>query len=115
MEEKLIKKFMTSIKCSVCGQSYEVDCVEILGHQEDVWFLDVFCPFCETECLVAALINGGKNKPRSKTRMRAASDLTTSETGRFKNIGKPSKDDMLDMHNFLKEFNGEFDRLFAKR
>ena len=108
MEEKLIKRFMTSIKCSVCGQRYEVDNVNVLGHQEDLWFLSVFCSACQTQCLVAAVIKEGK-APKVTT------DLTEAELDKFKKIDKLTADEALDMHSFLKDFDGDFSRLFSQK
>ncbi len=56
MEEKLIKKLMSSMKCEECGQNYESYNVDVLGHREDMWFLRVHCPACHTQCLVAAVV-----------------------------------------------------------
>jgi len=108
MEEKLIKRFMTSIKCSVCGQRYDVDNVNVLGHQEDLWFLSVFCPACQTQCLVAAVIKEGKAP-------KVATDLTEAELDKFKKIDKLTADEALDMHSFLKDFDGDFSRLFCQK
>ena len=108
MEENLIKRFMTSIKCSACGQRYEVDNIKVLGHQEDLWFLSVFCPACQTQCLVAAVIKEGK-APQLTT------DLTEAELDKFKGTDKPTSDDALDMHSFLKDFEGDFSRLFSQK
>ena len=38
MEDKLIKRLMTSLKCDSCGQHYEVYNIDILGHREGVVF-----------------------------------------------------------------------------
>jgi len=108
MEEKLIKRFMTSIKCSVCGERYEVDNVKVLGHQEDLWFLSVFCSACQTQCLVAAVVKEGK-APKITT------DLTEIELDKFKKMDKLTADEMLDMHSFLKNFDGNFSRLFNRK
>jgi len=108
MEEKLIKRFMTSIKCSVCGQRYEVNNVKVLGHQEDLWFLSVFCSACQTQCLVAAVIKEGK-APKFIT------DLTEAELDKFKKMDKLTADEVLDMHSFLKSFDGDFSRLFSQK
>jgi len=108
MEEKLIKRFMTSIKCSVCGQRYEVDNVRVLGHQEDLWFLSVFCSACQTQCLVAAVIKEGK-APKVTT------DLTEAELDKFKKMDKLTPDEALDMHSFLKDFDGDFSQLFSQK
>jgi len=108
MEEKLIKRFMTSIKCSVCGQRYDVDNVNVLGHQEDLWFLSVFCSACQTQCLVAAVVKEGR-MPKVTT------DLTEAELDKFMKMDKLTANEMLDMHSFLKGFNGDFSRLFSQK
>ena len=108
MEEKLIKRFMTSIKCSVCGQHYEVDNVRVLGHQEDLWFLSVCCSACQTQSLVAAVIKEGK-APKVTT------DLTEAELDKFKEMEKLTADEALDIHSFLKDFDGDFSRLFSQK
>ena len=108
MEEGLIKRLMSSIKCGVCGQRYEVDDINVLGHQEDLWFLSALCPACHTRCLVAAVIREGK-VPELIT------DLSEAELDRFRNDVQLTADEMLDMHNFLKDFDGDFSRLFRPR
>ncbi len=108
MEEKLIKRFMTSIKCSVCQQRYEIDNVKVLGHQEDLWFLSVFCPACQTQCLVAAVIKEGK-MPKVTT------DLTEAELDKFMKMDRLTADEVLDMHSFLKDFDGDFFQLFNQK
>ncbi len=108
MEESFIKRLMASIKCGVCRQRYEVDDVEVLGHQEDVWFLRAFCSACHTQCLVAAVIKEGKAP-------EVITDLTEAELDRFRNVGALTADEVLDMHNFLKGFGGDFSRLFSQK
>ena len=108
MEEKLIKRFMTSIKCSVCGQRYEVDNVKVLGHQEDLWFLSVFCSACQTQCLVAAVVKEGRA-------LKVTTDLTEAELDKFKKMDELTADEVLDMHSFLKSFDGDFSQLFSQK
>jgi len=105
VEDGLIKRLMASIKCSLCGQGYEVDNIDVLGHHEDLWFLSVLCPACHARCLVAAVIKEGR-VPEVTT------DLTEAELDRFRNMSRVTTDDVLDMHNFLKDFNGDPARLF---
>ena len=107
MEEGLIKRLMASIKCGVCGQRYEVDNINVLGHHEDLWFLSALCPACHARCLVAAVIREGR-VPEVTT------DLTEAELDRFKNMSRVTTDDVLDMHNLLKGFDGDFSRLFSQ-
>ena len=108
MEEKLIKKLVASIKCNVCGQHYEVDNVKVLSHRKDLWFLNVSCSACQTQCLVTAAIKEGKAP-------RVINDLTEAELDKFKEMNQLTTDEVLDIHNFLKGFDGDFSRLFNQK
>lgn len=106
VEERLIKRLMSSIKCSSCGQHYEVDNVDVLGHNDDLWFLRVLCSSCHIQCLVAAIV-----KEEKVTEI--VTDLTKEELSKFTGVGVAG-DDVLDMHDFLKDFDGDFSRLFGQ-
>ena len=107
MEERLVKRLMASMKCDSCGQHYEVYNVDVLGHREDLWFLRVFCSACQTQCLVAAVV-------KEERTLGAATDLTKAELDKFRdNIIEI--DDVLNMHNFLRDFDGGFSQLFGQK
>jgi hypothetical protein len=105
LEEGLIKKLMTSLKCTVCGRYYEASAVDVLGHEEDLWFLKASCKACHAEFLVAAVIQESRE-------FEPVKDITTAESVRFEKMGKLTADDVLDMHRFLKDFDGNFSRIF---
>jgi hypothetical protein len=107
VKENLIKKLMTSMKCGVCGQHYEVDNIEVLGHDENLWFLRVLCVACQTQYLAAAVIKEGRAP-------EVITDLTEAELDKFRNMSGPTADEFLDMHNFLKDFDGDFSRFFGQ-
>lgn len=108
MDDKFIKKLLSNIKCGVCGQHYEPTHVSVLGHRENMWFLSVFCPGCQSQGLIAAVIKEGK-----------AAELVTelSEVEHSKLAASPpiGADDVLDMHTFLKKFSGDFSSLFPEK
>jgi hypothetical protein len=108
MKENVIKRVMTSMKCGACGQRYESANVSVLGRQEDLWFLKVFCSTCHTQYLVAAVIKEGRAP-------EVITDLTGAEVNKFKNAGRLTADEVLDMHNFLETFDGDFSRLFSRK
>ena len=108
MKEIFIKRLMASMKCGVCGQHYEVDNVRVLGHHEDLWFLRAVCSACHTQCLVAAVIKEG-GVPEVIT------DLAETEPDKFRDVGAVTADEVLDMHNFLKDFDGDFSQLFSHK
>jgi hypothetical protein len=105
MEERLIKRLMASMKCESCGQHYEVYNVDVLGHREDLWFLRVHCSACHTQCLVAAIVKESRMS-------EVVTDLSEFELDEFKD-NVIEIDDVLNMHNFLKDFDGNFSRLLG--
>ncbi len=107
MDEGLIKRLIATIKCGICGQPYKGKNVRILGHRDDLWFLSVFCPACGSQGLVAAVIKEGQ-LPHLIT------DLTEAEQAKFRELEPVDADDLLDIHNFLRSFEGDFARLFSE-
>jgi len=106
MEEKIIKRLMTSMKCEYCGSNFEMYNVDIIGHREDFWFLKVLCSACHTQCLVAAIVREG----------RAGEAVTGPSEKRFDESGDDAIEvtDVLGMHDFLRDFDGDFSRLFSQ-
>ncbi len=108
MEEGLIKRLMSSIKCSSCGQHYEAYDIDVLGHNDDTWFLRVHCSSCHTQSLVAAIIK--------ETRMsKVTNDLTEVEMAELHYSDLVSADDVLDMRSFLSSFDGDFSHIFEQK
>jgi len=107
MDEGFIKRLVATIKCGVCSQRYQGGNVRILGHYGDLWFLSVYCSACHSQGLVAAVIKEGQ-VPTLIT------DLTEREYDKFREMGVVSDNDLLDIHNFLKNFDGDFSHIFFK-
>jgi hypothetical protein len=107
MEEKLIKKLMTSLKCDSCGKFYEIYDIDVLGHRDDLWYLKVLCSTCHTQSLVAVIVK----EERMLETVADLKDMGQDEFGGEVVIA----DDVLNMHNFLKDFDGDFARLFIQK
>ncbi len=107
MEERLVKRLMASMKCDSCGQRYEMYDIDVIGHREDLWFLRVCCSACHTHCLVAAVIRGDRMP-------EVITDLTEAELDKFRD-NVIEADDVLNVYNFLKDFDGDFSQLFSQK
>ena len=107
MEESLIKRLITSIKCTACGEHYEEGNINVIEHSKEVWLLRVLCSSCHVRCLVAAIIRGDE-------KAEIITDLTEGELEKLRDVDVVRVDDVLDMHKFLKDFDGDFSRLFRQ-
>ncbi|HEX78395.1 MAG TPA: hypothetical protein G4O03_08355 [Dehalococcoidia bacterium] len=108
MDENLVKKLMSRIKCGLCGKPYAMENIQILGHRDDLWFVGMFCTACRSHGLVAAVIREGQFP-------EVYSELSDEELKRFSQGEVVGANDVLEMHDFLKGFDGDFSRLFSRR
>lgn len=108
MDDNLIRRLIATIKCGKCGLNYHVDDIKIIEQNEDMWFLKVYCPSCDTKSMVAAMI-------KKEQVSEVVSDLTEAEVDEFRHVDAVAGDDVLDMRRFLDEFDGDFTRLFRKQ
>jgi hypothetical protein len=105
-------------RCSVCHRPFEPDDVHVLSRKPDVWMMVVQCVDCHSRNFVAALIGDGDATAARKALRR----LSAEESGDVFEIDpeapdhgeRVSVDDVIEMHEFLKSFGGDFKQLFAR-
>ncbi len=105
-DESLIRQLTASLKCEVCGQLYAQDDVSVLGHDENIWVLQVSCAACHSQSMLAALVEEEANEGLPE----AIIDLLETEVGKFQDCVITS-DDVLDMLIFLHDFQGDISQL----
>ena len=108
MREHFIKKLLSSVKCSSCGKQFGTNDINVIKHQDDTWFLNIHCPSCGNQSLVVAIIKKDKSA-------EIVSNISESELPDYTGSATISIDDILDIHNFLKDFDGDFTGLFSKK
>ena len=103
-----LKRLLSVIKCSNCDYSYQTEDVSVLGQQGDLWFVSVACPSCGIQGLVAAVVEG--SSPRE-----LVTDFSEDEYAKFVQSEAIGINDVLDMHNFLKDFDGDISKLLIEK
>ena len=106
MDENFVKHLVSAVRCSVCGAPYEGENVQVLGRHDDLWFLSVYCDVCDNEGTVAAILGKGQVA-------KLISDFATDDCTALHEIEAIELDDVLDLHDFLAEFDGDFMNLFS--
>ena len=119
--EKQIKRIVLDRmeRCSVCHRGFEPDDVHVLSRKADMWMLMVSCSECQARNFVAAVIGDGDAEEAQLALRRlgekhvsARIDIEPEDEGE---PGEPvSIDDVLEVHEFLQGFEGDFQALFRE-
>lgn len=98
----IIAQIKKKISCPKCSGRYSDQDIEMIGNLncEQTFFYAV-CPNCSLEAVVNVCIH---------------TDHFEISTPRMERLGgKIESNEILDMHNFLKEFNGDFQGMFKEK
>lgn len=108
-------------RCSVCHRDFSTDDIHIINRQPDMWTMMVECTDCHSRNFVAALMNDGDPGEARLALRRLSSAASQQLAGTNQELdpadilpdGDPvSASDVVDMHDFLNEFDGDFKSLF---
>jgi hypothetical protein len=117
--EKQIKRIVLDRmeRCSVCHRGFEPDDVHVLSRKSDMWMLMVSCGECQARNFVAAVIGDGDAEEAQLALRRLGEELVRTRTDIEPEdegmSGEPvSVDDVIEVHQFLQGFDGDFKALF---
>ena len=118
--EKQIKRIVLDRmeRCSVCHRGFEPDDVHVLSRKSDMWMLMVSCGECQARNFVAAVIGDGDAEEAQlalrrlgEEHVRTRTDIEPEDDGE---PGEPvAVDDVIEIHQFLQGFDGDFKALFS--
>lgn len=103
----IVGQIKKNVKCPKCQASYTDEDIELIGGLGDEQhFFHASCSKCDSESVVNVSLQFDDNQ------MVIPGDL--KKLGTAPRMGHISSDEVLDMHNFLKSFDGDFSRIFKK-
>lgn len=112
-EERVKRLILAAVsRCSTCQRQYTLSDFAIVGHREHLWMVSVTCDGCQHQGFVTAVIHG-RSPARTKLAPPRLPELTADEHLRFAGATPVATDDLLDLHLFLEEFDGDFAALFG--
>jgi len=111
--DSLVRHLTSTVRCSVCGASYARDDINILGHQDELWFLTVTCTSCQTQGLIAALVR--EEAVAAAAPAPPPSELAAADDARTRPGTPITAEDVADMHDFLENFRGDLGALLRDR
>jgi len=104
---EIIKNIKTNLTCSSCGAGFINEDIHILSSTGDKCILMVHCQECKNPMLVTASINS-KNSKLTSNPYHNITEL--NEDGEI-----VSSDDVLEVHDFLKDFDGDFAKILPEK
>jgi hypothetical protein len=106
--KKIFEWLAQILRCPVCGYRCGLEQSKILDGKDDKSALNSIlihtdCEKCKSSIVFSIAVDG----PEIFS-MGMPTDLTSSDTTKFKNSAPLNSDDILAAHQFLKEFDGDF-------
>ena len=101
-----IKRLISTIECANCGEKYSLGDIHILGHRGDLWVSAVVCGQCDTQGLIFAMVQDEES-------ITVIIETEAEETEGFEDLPEIHVNEVLDMHLFLRDYDGDFSSLFG--
>jgi hypothetical protein len=104
-QERALKQFISSHRCSFCRRAFGRENVRVAARQDQLWIVSVRCGLCRNQQVFWIAL-----KPNGEETL--LHDLSKAEEEHFAAMSAVTSDEVLDMHEFLQEFDGDFKELF---
>ena len=124
-QEQRIKQLILSAvtRCSECRRRYHLDDFAVIGHRDHLWMVTVVCEGCHSQGFITAIVEDPEQlsgetaqaRPVGRRRRPQLSDLMPDEAARFADAVPVNSLDLLDLHEFLADFDGDFKTLFDRK
>ena len=102
--EKLIQSIQAFSKCPTCNSQYEASEIKLIEENSNTCLLEMRCKKCQTKAIGTVLVHEPSINP-SFDRHKINSKRKVSK--------QPlQNDDIIKFNDFLKEFDGDFTKIF---
>lgn len=113
---------LSTFGCAACGRTYLASHIRVLAERDDVFFVDLTCQMCgaQTDAIVTIEVEADAT-PRAEVGELAETggwvrrQLETSEPGADRDDGPITADDVIEMHEYLRDFDGDFAGVLSGR
>lgn len=106
-------------RCGICHREFVPDDIKVVSRRPAVWTMVVECDECHARSFVAAMLQDGDPtvarealQHLSEGRDLSLDEFDARQESVIESAPAVDTDDVLDMHEFLREFAGDFSGLF---
>jgi len=105
----IVDYLVAHTQCGGCGQRYAAEDVQVRRRREDMWLASMVCRHCGLHRLVMATVNSPQAQETDRPG-EAGSEARDVPVERVPISG----DDVLDLHKFLRDYNGDMLKLLKE-
>ena len=100
----LLKNLQSLLRCPNCGHRYTIDEIKLRGQSGPTFHLQLLCSECGVPVSASVAISGNLGELAGLPQIQ--------EIKQIKKQSQPiSSDEIIELHNFLKDFDGNFDSI----
>jgi hypothetical protein len=116
---QLLQKLGIVLECPRCGHKYDLEDISLRSYNGSTYNLKLVCNLCHTPVTASIAISGDlKNIAENFASLAPSAqkifDIAKPQSKKPARKLKITNDDILDMHQYLKEFDGNFEKIFEK-
>ncbi|MFZ5917975.1 MAG: hypothetical protein ACOYZ7_13620 [Chloroflexota bacterium] len=106
-KQAFVRHLVSRVRCPVCQRSYTPADILALEHspQGEMWLAVLSCAMCQTQGLVVAI------EQRTSDAEQPFTELTARERASLAHRKPITSDDVLDWHEFLRDYQGDIAEL----
>ena len=110
-------------RCVVCHHEFQTDDIHVISRKPEMWTMLVECTDCHARNFVAAVLNDGDPEEAQlalrKLSEKSVKNVVEPEHPLVELESPPGGDpitagDVVDMHQFLDDFDGDFRKMFRE-
>ncbi|MCL5094315.1 MAG: hypothetical protein M1355_04240 [Patescibacteria group bacterium] len=103
----LLKNLQKTVKCYSCGADYSIDEIHLIGQIDGLLLMQMNCKKCEASAWVNFAVGPGQ-------RITGHAKVTDLNANEKKPETEISADELMELHDFLLTYEGDFKTLFRK-
>ena len=107
--QELIKNIQAMMRCPSCGSTYGENHIHFLGQLDMAALIQLDCQSCSLPVMATIVVS---EKQQTASNPKIMTDASREELRDAQNRDPVSTDHVVDTHQFLKNFDGNFEKLF---
>jgi hypothetical protein len=107
---KLLEAIRHTLKCPLCARLYEQEEIKFLGTFNAACLLEMNCQDCGLAVMATVLINNKLNGDKPSINIREKTEAPPVDEEDI-----VTSDEIINVHKFLKNFDGDFKKAFTKK